>query len=580
MLNRRSFLRGLSAGVPVLALPGAARAQAKRPRLHAMVVGINTYYGRAARGQVPNLLGCINDANDIAQQVAKLDPGSLRVLGTRNEPVTRSAFLTAWQDMVVAAGEGDTLLLTYSGHGGQIRQLCPGNEEDGYDETLILSGFDIGQAREAAEHIVDDELAERFAAAAAKRLLVVFVADSCFSGTVYRSVETAANVRYRTIRSYELTRGASSANACSAAAPEDPPNLLFLSGSQENEVVPEINVDGQWRGALSYAVARALEGRAARGGVVTAYGLSEFVLRYVQSLSDAGQHPSVTWPSRTRTTPNDVMTVERSTPVVMLDAMTPPPAPRSAHQDEVWPVRLRFLGLIPAERLQIANSLTHAILVTESDPAALIWDARQQLILNDQGHRIAEDVDAGALQHAIDRRRAWERVSALSAENGLTVRIRLRGEPPGARASAASDATHKEGTRLFIDVDGVADGAYFTVFNLTGNGKVELIEPGPSHLACGTAVCSTGMRKMKGVPIKPFEVEVGAPFGAEHVVAVAGSLPLSRLMPALVQARNKLAAADILTGLTRELQTQPLQAGFRGIYSAREEVSDPPGQTP
>ena len=570
MLNRRSFLRGLCVSVPVLALPDATRAQARRPRLHAMVVGINRYYGRAGRGQVPDLLGCINDANDIAQQVAKLAPGSLRVLGTRNEPVTRAAFFSAWQDMVAAAGEGDTLLLTYSGHGGQIRQHCPGNEEDGHDETLILSGFDIGQARDSAEHIVDDELAERFAAAAAKRLLVVFVADSCFSGTVYRSVEAAADVRYRTIRSYELARAASSADACRAAAPEDPPNLLFLSGSQENEVVPEINVGGQWRGALSYAVARALEGRAARGGVVTAYGLSEFVLRYVQSLSDAGQHPNVTWPGRTRATPNDVMTVEGNTTVVVLDATAPRLAPRSAHQDEVWPVRLRILGLTAAEGQQIAKSLTHAILVGESEPAALIWDAQRQLILNDQGHRIAEGVGTGALQHAIDRRRAWERVSALSAENGLTVRVRLRGEPPDAPASVASDATHKERTRLFIDVDGVADGAYFTVFNLTGNGKVELIEPGPSHLTCATAICSTGMRKTKGVPIKPLEVEVGAPFGAEHVVAVAGALPLSRLMPALAQARNKLAAADVLTGLASELQTQPLQAGFRGIYSARE----------
>jgi caspase domain-containing protein len=568
VLTRRSFLRGLSAGVPVLALPGAALAQA-RPRLHAMVVGINTYYGRAGRGQVPTLLGCINDAKDIAEQVAKLDPGSLRVLGARNEPVTRAAFFSAWQDMLAGAGQGDTLLLTYSGHGGQIRQLCPGNEEDGHDETLILSGFDIGQARDSAEHIVDDELAQLFAAAAARRLLVVFVADSCFSGTVYRSVEAAADVRYRTIRSYELVGGAAADGICRATAPEDPPNLLFLSGSQENEVVPEINVGGQWRGALSYAVARALEGRAASKGVVTAYGLSEFVLRYVQSLSDAGQHPNVTWPSRTRATPNDVMTVEGSTPVLVLGDAAPLSVSKPAH-DEIRPVRLRILGLSAAEGQQTAKSLMHAVLVGESEPAALIWDARQHLILNDQGHRIAESVGAGELQHAIDRRQAWERVSGLSAENGLGVRIRLPGEPSDAPPSAASDATHKARARLHIDVGGVPDGAYFAVFNLTGNGKIELIEPGPSHLTCATTVCSTGVRKLKGVPIKPLEVVVRAPFGADHVVAVAGALPLSRLMPALVQARDKLAAAVVLAGLVSELQTQPLQAGFRGIYSAPE----------
>jgi hypothetical protein len=571
VLDRRLFLRGLSASAPVLALPGVTLAQARRPRLHAMVVGINTYYGRAVRGQIPNLLGCINDAKDIAEQVARLDPGSLRVLGARNEPVTRAAFLSAWHDVLAAAGEGDSLLLAYSGHGGQIKELCPGNEADGLDETLVLSGFDVGQARDSAEHIVDDELAQLFAAAAAKRLLVVFVADSCFSGTVYRSVEAAANVRYRTIRSYELARGASPpADACLAVATEDPPNLLFLSGSQENEVVPEINVGGQWRGALSYAVARALEGRAASNGVITAYGLSEFVLRYVQSLSDAGQHPNVTWPSRTRATPNDLMTVEGSTPVLVLGSATALAVARPATDEEVWPVRLRVLGLPAVEAQQLAESLTHTILAGGSEPAALIWDPRGGLVLNDQGHRIAEGVGAGQLQHAIDRRRAWERIAALSAENGLSVCIRLPGEPPGSPPSAAADATHKAGTRLFIDVGGVPDGAYFAVFNLTGSGKVEPIEPKLLTLSCVTNACGTGVRKMKGMPIKSLEVEVGAPFGAEHVVAVAGALPLSRLMPALVQARGKLAAADVLAGLLDELQTQPLQAGFRGIYSARE----------
>jgi hypothetical protein len=41
-------------------------------------------------------------------------------------------------------------------------------------------------------------------------------------------------------------------------------------------------------------------------------------------------------------------------------------------------------------------------------------------------------------------------------------------------------------------------------------------------------------------------------------------------MPALAKAHNKLAVTDVLKGLVDELQTQPLRAGFRGIYSERE----------
>ncbi|HEY7552341.1 MAG TPA: OmpA family protein [Hyphomicrobiaceae bacterium] len=234
------------------------------------------------------------------------------------------------------------------------------------------------------------------------------------------------------------------------------------------------------------------------------------------------------------------------------------------------PVRLRIAGMTAAERTRVASSLSEAELVGDSEPAALIWDARRRLVLNDQGHRIAEDVDEGGLQSAIDRRRALERLIRLSAEGALTVRVRLRDEPPDAPPSAASGATRRAGTILYIDVGGVRDGAYFAVFNLTGNGKVELIEPAVFRDRCEGPDCARGARKIRGVPIEPLEVQVRAPFGADRVVTLAGALPLSRLMPALAIAHGKFAVAEVMSALAAELQTQPLQAGLRVIYSARE----------
>ena len=76
-----------------------------------MVVGINRYTGRGPTGKIPDLDGCINDANDIARQVARLD-SNVRVLGVRNEPVTRDTFFSAWKSMLSAARTGDTLLLS------------------------------------------------------------------------------------------------------------------------------------------------------------------------------------------------------------------------------------------------------------------------------------------------------------------------------------------------------------------------------------------------------------------------------------------------------------------------------------
>jgi hypothetical protein len=480
MLNRRLFLGGLGASLPIVALAGTLRAQTpriSRPRLHAMVVGINKYTGQGPSGKVPDLEGCINDANDIARQVRRLDPNA-RVLGVGNEPVTRAAFFSAWQSMMSAGRAGDTLLLTYSGHGGRVPEACPGNENDGLDETLILTGFDVSQTADKAEHIIDDELAVLWAAAAEKGLRVVFVADSCYSGTVFRTIELTDRQRFRTIRSYQLAPGGRPPVSCRTARLEIPENLLFLAGSQENEVVPEMELNGVWRGALSVAVARALEGGADanRDGIISGAELRDFVLSYVDSLADSNQHPTVAWHGSSRSTPDEAMGgAARGTLVVLRGEnesparmKAPPVAEGPQPPPQIGPVRLQIRGLAPADQSRIASSLTNTTIVGEREPAPLIWDAERQLVFNDQGQRIAEEIDASRLQHVVDRRRLLERIIQISAGRSLSVRIHLPGEAAAAPPSVA-DVTHRAGKDLMIRV-GVTAGHYFAVFNLTGDG--------------------------------------------------------------------------------------------------------------
>jgi len=575
MLNRRTFLGGLSASLPIIALPGTPHAQAG-PKLHAMVVGIDHYTGQDGEGPIEPLKGCVNDANDIAAQVRPLATSVRVLLGTeKGPPVTRKSFFSSWQEMMDAARAGDTLLLTFSGHGFQVPEGIPGNERDAMDETLALTGYDINHARDVAEHIIDDELDRLFREAHAKRLIVVFVSDSCHSGTVYRKVELA-DVRYRNLRPGPLTRGRPTVVPRQSTPPEDPPNLVFLAGSQEDERVPEINVNGQWRGALSVAVARALEGgRAARNGVITAYGLSEFVLSYVRSLSDAGQHPNVTWGGSTRASIADAMTISGDTRLIVLGQPPPPPP---FETNEIGSVRLRIAGPTTAEQQRIVRGLTNATVVGDGEPASLTWRAGERLVFNDQGHRVAEGVDARQLQHAVEHRRALDRLIRVAGGNRLDVSIRI---PPGAPPSAAADATHKPGTKFDIVISGVGDDHYFTVFNLTGNGKVQMLKPTPYRRMEDVPHrpnfdgrdFRTGARKDRGardIVLGGGFVEKDGPFGAEHVVVVAGALPLGRLMPALVEAHNKFAVADAMAALASEARMQPLRAGFQGIYSARE----------
>jgi hypothetical protein len=214
MLNRRSFLGGLSASLPLLAMPGSLSAQGRAPRLHAMIVGINLYTGTDGLGRkVPDLKGAQNDAADIEQAVKRFKPATLVRLGwdgtaATDLAVTRADFLRTWEQTLAAAQSGDTLLLTYAGHGSRVQAL-PGNpseEADGRDDTLVLTRWNANDGRHA-EHIVDDELREMFEAAARKGVIVCFIADSCHSGTSIRWPVTRPTVTRARRRSLHVGRG-------------------------------------------------------------------------------------------------------------------------------------------------------------------------------------------------------------------------------------------------------------------------------------------------------------------------------------------------------------------------------------
>jgi hypothetical protein len=73
---------------------------------------------------------------------------------------------------------GDSLVITYSGHGTFVPDAS-GDEPDGCDEALCP--YDIGQGHA----LLDDEIHELFAARAAG-VRIALISDSCHSGTVIR----------------------------------------------------------------------------------------------------------------------------------------------------------------------------------------------------------------------------------------------------------------------------------------------------------------------------------------------------------------------------------------------------------
>ena len=141
------------------------------PKGLAIALGLNAVSPSHYAGWSGVLNGCEADAEDMAA-VAKSKKFSVTELLTKT--ATRGR-LTA--ELARAAKElqsGDILLLSYSGHGGQVPDLN-GDEPDGEDETWCL--YD-GQ-------LVDDELYVLLTQFARGVRVLVF-SDSCHSGTVVK----------------------------------------------------------------------------------------------------------------------------------------------------------------------------------------------------------------------------------------------------------------------------------------------------------------------------------------------------------------------------------------------------------
>lgn len=194
---------------------------AKALSLH---LGLNSVSAAAYSGWDGPLSACEFDAADMAG-IAKSRGMTPTVLRTKK--ATRAKFLAALRDAVTTLKKGDFFFLTFSGHGGQVRDTS-GDEPDHKDETWCL--YD-GQ-------LVDDELyveLSRFAAG----VRVLVLSDSCHSGTVTRA-------RVPTNPDDALAK-------VDAAAPEASlvgdfkPAVILISGCRDNQT----SMDGDHNGAFT-----------------------------------------------------------------------------------------------------------------------------------------------------------------------------------------------------------------------------------------------------------------------------------------------------------------------------------------
>ena len=145
---------------------------------YAVLIGIN--YVDHKQGQ---LSGCHNDVWNMKEYIMNVwgyKESNIQILmdDGYHTPPTRENILQAYRNVISQAKSSDVIFLHYSGHGGRVRDDDWGEEEDGYDETLVPVDYDT------AGQIRDDDLYDTLIDPLPPKCHLISVMDCCHSGTV------------------------------------------------------------------------------------------------------------------------------------------------------------------------------------------------------------------------------------------------------------------------------------------------------------------------------------------------------------------------------------------------------------
>ena len=536
-----------------IALAAASPAAAKT---YGLVIGIDDYQS------LPSLGGAVNDARDIASALSEAGVTDITMLLDR--AASREAILKAWHDIVAKARLGDTVVFSYAGHGGQERERVQGSEQDGLDEVFLLSGFKA-DASGNGQRIIDDEINKLFTEA--RHLKIVFIADSCHSGTMTRSFDQRTGGAKTRLGNYGEIVDDQLPEPDTAAATLDPElmdNVVFFGAVQDHEVALEFPIDGVSRGALSYSFARALRGHADQDGdaVIGTRELEVYLVEKVRTMSEGRQFPQMvprgqpteiefpvpgsTQPNEqnTQTTQNTNQAVQQ-TPTDTQNA-SDNPAPT---QDTSGMIRIAVLGTDNAEGL--AEQLRDTI-AAPRESADLIWDTASGEVISSSGDivaRLGPGTNPHPVQPVVNKWLLLRELGTHAESQPLSLRI------------DAGNQTHRDGAQLAILLNGHKH-EHLTLFNLAVDGTVQFLVPWPSH----------GDKNYHGKvwPDRAFEfaLRVSEPYGADHLVALTSPASMSGLHIDLLGLDGTKSAGHLRAIIAKHLAGQKFQLGSVGLFTA------------
>lgn len=216
----------------------------------ALCIGINDYPGTAN-----DLNGCVNDAEDWA---AELAGRGFKVSSMLDRKATHAAMSKAIGGLIKDAKKGDTVVITYSGHGTWVPDSS-GDEVDGRDEGLCP--WDIT----SAGPLLDDDIGLLFGKRAGG-VRIVLISDSCHSGSVTRGDDSdldpgAARARFLPLEAWmpaaELPAAVSRPRGLISGLRRSGGDLL-LAGCMDSQYSWDTSFRGRPNGAFTYYALKTL----------------------------------------------------------------------------------------------------------------------------------------------------------------------------------------------------------------------------------------------------------------------------------------------------------------------------------
>ncbi|MFN3076344.1 MAG: caspase family protein [Alphaproteobacteria bacterium] len=516
-----------------------------------LVIGVDDYQ------HVEKLGGAVNDARDIAQALKKLGARDVKLL--LNDAASRDGVLAAWKDIAAKARPGDTVYLTYAGHGAQAR--------DGagvLHQFVVLPDFDV-KGDGADQIILDREFGQMLRGV--PDLNIVFLVDSCHSGTMTRAYGSKRNFKVRAIG----TVGVEDAKLASMARalPTDKgdvvlPHVVHLGAVQPDELDPEIIINDKPRGALSYAFSRAVEGAADtnRSGALEPKELEQFIGGMIGVATDGQQHPRIAvregWSlPLARSADGGSAGVGGNRPQTLES-----PAVVSGFRPQV--LSLAALNAGEAGGPEAAIRALKGVRGAGEGEAELVWDVGRGQISSHLGdvvsypkegatrafHRAVAggDTEPVRVQKVVDKMALVASIKEAAVTHNLTMGL------------SPNDRLHHAGDAVAFTVSGHRM-PYLTLFNLASDGTVNFLYPQTGG----------GNRDSLTIPVdKPYRLDltVQPPFGADHLVAITSREAMPELHAALAALDNTAAADRVGTVLEKQLVGKDYQIGIHPSFTA------------